>query len=488
MTGQPPATRDAYSPLLRTGLIMIGSGTAGAYHAGVLKAFNEAGVKIDVVAGTGMGVTSALFAAIDGGAKLWDAGGLWRAPETRRFYRVRATLRAAAWALAAALSVVLLPLLALAAGLVVYPIGFLLRVAGVSSAGIVSRAYASIVETAFDPGFLPAILPRALILSLVLFVGTLAVLGFIVLLTGKSPRRDDAPLWWRVVGAPLSGRRAASAASGALWRLVGGAAGAKHPGPVELARAYTEALKESLGQPGFRELVLTIHDLDMRRDLVFAMLQDRYRRDFFRSTDGPGGDRRLSESFDLAGVSRDHLLDVLLASLSLPVATEVQPIRFAAESYWCGEVHRTTARPGALDRLLDELPLAGVEQVIVVSAFPELEGPHRLTVPRSDWRGRLSDYLGGAEAASLRSAVAGERPFRCLFVIKPAYNPVGPLDVAGCYDQRSDRDVTLTETVDRGYEDAYRQFIDPVVGASGEHLEVAAAGAWPRTTRTTDPS
>ena len=282
-----------------------------------------------------MGVTSALFAAIDGGAKLWDAGGLWRAPETRRFYRVRATLRAAAWALAAALSVVLLPLLALAAGLVVYPIGFLLRVAGVSSAGIVSRAYASIVETAFDPGFLPAILPRALILSLVLFVGTLAVLGFIVLLTGKSPRRDDAPLWWRVVGAPLSGRRAASAASGALWRLVGGAAGAKHPGPVELARAYTEALKESLGQPGFRELVLTIHDLDMRRDLVFAMLQDRYRRDFFRSTDGPGGDRRLSESFDLAGVSRDHLLDVLLASLSLPVATEVQPIRFAAESYWC---------------------------------------------------------------------------------------------------------------------------------------------------------
>jgi len=25
--------------------------------------------------------------------------------------------------------------------------------------------------------------------------------------------------------------------------------------------------------------------------------------------------------------------------------------------------------------------------------------------------------------------------------------------------------------VDRGYEDAYRQFIDPVVGASGERME-----------------
>jgi hypothetical protein len=31
------------------------------------------------------------------------------------------------------------------------------------------------------------------------------------------------------------------------------------------------------------------------------------------------------------------------------------------------------------------------------------------------------------------------------------------------------------ELVDRGYEDAYRQFIDPVVGASGEQMSAAAA-------------
>jgi hypothetical protein len=55
------------------------------------------------------------------------------------------------------------------------------------------------------------------------------------------------------------------------------------------------------------------------------------------------------------------------------------------------------------------------------------------------------------------------------------YNPVGPLDVAGCYDERSDRRVTLAEVVDRGYEDAYRQFIDPVVGASGERLEAGGS-------------
>ena len=30
---------------------------------------------------------------------------------------------------------------------------------------------------------------------------------------------------------------------------------------------------------------------------------------------------------------------------------------------------------------------------------------------------------------------------------------------------------TLAELVDRGYEDAYRQFIEPVVAASGDLLE-----------------
>ena len=55
-------------------------------------------------------------------------------------------------------------------------------------------------------------------------------------------------------------------------------------------------------------------------------------------------------------------------------------------------------------------------------------------------------------------------------MIRPGHNPVGPLDLAGAYDERSDRHQPLTELVERGYEDAYRQFIEPVVGASGEAL------------------
>ncbi|HEX7484514.1 MAG TPA: patatin-like phospholipase family protein, partial [Vicinamibacterales bacterium] len=257
MTGPLASCRDAYSPLSRTALVLTGSGTAGAYHAGVLRAFQEAGVKIDLVAGTGMGAVSALFAAIDGGARLWDADGLWRSSATPRYYRTRGALRTAAWALAASLSVVLLPLFGLVAGLLVYPLGFLLRLAGVSSAGFVSRAYTSLIETAFDPGFLPAVLPRAFLVSLALFVGTLGALALGVLMTGGGRRRDDAPIWWRIIGAPLSAAGAARAVSRALWQMVGGAAGARRPGPVDLSRAYTEVLRDNVGQPGFRELLLT---------------------------------------------------------------------------------------------------------------------------------------------------------------------------------------------------------------------------------------
>jgi hypothetical protein len=70
----------------------------------------------------------------------------------------------------------------------------------------------------------------------------------------------------------------------------------------------------------------------------------------------------------------------------------------------------------------------------------------------------------------LRSAATGPR----LFTIRPAHNPIGPLDVAGGYDDRSDRPQPLVELMNRGYEDAYHQFVEPVVGASGDRIGHAA--------------
>jgi len=56
------------------------------------------------------------------------------------------------------------------------------------------------------------------------------------------------------------------------------------------------------------------------------------------------------------------------------------------------------------------------------------------------------------------------------FTVRPAHNPIGPFDFAGGYDDRSQRQQGLGELMNRGYEDAYHQFIEPIVGASGEHL------------------
>ena len=99
----PDAPDRPYSTRLRTALVLTGTGTAGAYHAGVLRALHEAGVKIDLVAGRGIGAVGALFAAVDGGARLWDAERLLEgAAGAAASIRWRAPLRVAGWALVVA--------------------------------------------------------------------------------------------------------------------------------------------------------------------------------------------------------------------------------------------------------------------------------------------------------------------------------------------------------------------------------------------------
>ena len=101
MSGRPSRSPgDTYSPERRTALVLTGIGTAGAYHAGVLRALHEAGVKIDIVAGRGIGAVGALFAAVDGAQRLWDEKGFWRAAVIGSLYPWRPLVRLAAWALA----------------------------------------------------------------------------------------------------------------------------------------------------------------------------------------------------------------------------------------------------------------------------------------------------------------------------------------------------------------------------------------------------
>jgi hypothetical protein len=254
-----------------------------------------------------------------------------------------------------------------------------------------------------------------------------------------------------------------------MWDLIRGAAQLQQPTPSELGRRYAELLADNLGQPGFRELVVTVHDVDAHRDLLFALVSERRRRDLVRRATSEAADTRRAEVFDLAGIARDHLPDAVAAALSIPLATDWHAMTFAADGYWRGETHRVADRPAALIRLIDELIDLGVEQMVVVSAAPELPGPHALASARLDIRGRLGEYLLSSETAIVRDATTTTAGVR-IFTIRPAHNPVGPFDFGGGYDDLSQRRHALGELMNRGYEDAYHQFIEPVVGASGEKV------------------
>jgi hypothetical protein len=259
-----------------------------------------------------------------------------------------------------------------------------------------------------------------------------------------------------------------------LWRAIAGGPLGKQPEDADLSVRYAELLADNLGQPGFRELLLIVHDIEARRDLVFALVAERLRRDFFGRRGG--GTERAAEAFDLQSIARDKLLDVVAAALSLPVATESHLLTFGADTYWRGETHRLAARPESIARLIEEAGEAGATQLIVVSASADPPGPHGLREHRADPRSRYGDYLASAEGAAVRDAVAAAaEASRVVFLIQPAYNPLNGLDFRGRHDELSDRDFALGELLERGYEDAYRQFIDPIVGASGDRLAVKGA-------------
>jgi hypothetical protein len=459
---------NAYSPQRRTALLLTGTGTAGAYHAGVLRGLHEAGVKIDVVAGHGIGAVGALFAAVDGAQRLWDDKGFWRASPVAALYPWRRLLRFTAWALFASFLIVTVPVGVIALGLAVFPVDFVLRTAGAGgSAGLVG-VYLRAVQAAFAPDALPVWLPR--LVFLVLGMVTVAAAASAWGRTGR--RRSRGRFWWRVLRPPLSSREAIDHCWRTMWDLIRGATSLKQPTTLDLARRYTEMLAENLGQPGFRELLLTVHDLDAHRDLVFVLAAEARRRNLTRRPTTEDVEARRAEVFDLSGgFGRDHLSDALAGALSIPMMTEPHAIAFSPDGYWRGETHRICSRPDGVARGLEELSSLGVEQVILVSAAPESAGPHALTAPRLDGRGRMGEHLQSSEAAAVRDVVrCGEGSKPRIFPIRPSENPLGPFDFAGGFDDRSDRPLSLGELLARGYQDVYQQFIEPVVAAGGERV------------------
>lgn len=414
--------------------MLCGTGAHGAYHAGVLRALHEAGVKIDVMAGQGVGAGAAALAAIDGAARLWDADGVWRSQSVRHWYRWKWPLVAAGWLTLLLLVVVAMPLLLAALDVAVSP-----ALVSASALGVMA----------------------ALVLT-----GAASVWAY--RRRGPVRRKTEGAWWWRIVAAPCDGDAAREAFAMSIWQLIRGAAHVARPPAQALGRRYAEVLAESLGQPGFRELMVVATDLDARHDVVGALLKEPYREAF--AAPRPGRERQ-AEAFDLAGSGRDYAFDLVAAAGTPPLGCDPYLVTFQVDGYWRGESHRVCDRPGAISRLLEELAAAGVSQAIIVSAVPVSPTPHRLTTLRLEFRHRLGEYLAAAESAALRDAIEMARlRFDSVYLIRPTHNPIGGFHMRGAYDEASDRQQGLDELMDGAYEDAYQQFIEPVVGASGEQL------------------
>ena len=166
----------SYSPRLRTAVVLCGAGTAGAYQAGVLRAFAEAGIKIDLAAGHGVGVVSALASAVDGGAKLWNPAGPWSSSRLRHAYRWRPALRLAGVGLLAALACLLAPLIVLVVAALIYALSMLAALVNLTGvAASLVDAYQTSLALLFHPPILPTVVPRAVVLALLVVLGVLLV-------------------------------------------------------------------------------------------------------------------------------------------------------------------------------------------------------------------------------------------------------------------------------------------------------------------------
>ena len=466
---EPGTSGSAYSPHRRTAVIFCGTGAHGAYHAGVLRALQEAGVRIDIACGHSVGAATAMLAAIDGAGRLWDDGGVWRSRAPSRFYGWKPLILSTGWIAALLIVVLLSPVLALAGGMLVLAAGFLVTLVGLTNAGAeLNRTASTALQLALAPENLPTIVPRLAMVVVAALVVAASAGVFIAQWRAPLRRQSQGAWWWRLIGAPLEATTIRTAFASAIGELIRGATAAHRSEPGGVGRRYAEALAENLGQPGFRELVLVVTDVDARRDLVAALVSEPFRREFL--TPRVGRDRR-AEVLDLTGPDRDHALDVLASALTPPLVCDPALIKFSGDSLWRGETHRFCDRPDAVYRLIEEAAMAGAAQAIIVSAVAPRTGAHTLRPPRLDLKNRFGDFMMASEAAAIRDAIETARlGFDSVYVIRPAHNPVGPFDFEGAYDEASDRKVVLAELIDEGYVDAYRQFIDPIVGASGEAL------------------
>ena len=483
-----------YSPKRRTALVLTGSGASGAYHAGVMRALDESGVKVDLVVGSGVGTVAAAFAAIAGGRKLYDTGGFWDGAGWASFYRFPPALRVALLLLATAFGVFLFPVgLALLAGLL-FP---LVLIVDVVAPGLPSR----LIEGLWAA---PSVLRAPYLAALAVPVFALSVLVVVYLLVGwlRNGRRLA-----EAFETPLDARPARQRLSEALWEVARGSAiSADPPSESELGQRFVALLAENLGQPGFRELILRAADLETGNVLPFVLLHDAARA-AFASTRARGPRSRLEgipAAVDLREPGHDSLLfDAVVTGLLPPLIAPVRRVSFPRGGIFAGETHRLADATLAAGCGISEAIAAGAEQVIVASGSPHSASPPpRRRGPRAAADGVLAALERQALEGDVRGAERTNRMVETLghrmedggrawqdpatgriyrdvpvYVIRPDRRAFGPLELDGAQDPATEVLETPEDLIEQGYRDAYRMFVEPVVGAVPEPRRRGASEA-----------
>jgi hypothetical protein len=195
---------------------------------------------------------------------------------------------------------------------------------------------------------------------------------------------------------------------------------------------------------------------------------------------------------DLRVPGNDALFfDALATGVLLPMAMPLRRVTFPKGAPHAGETHRLTDATFVSGSGIAEALAAGAEQVVVVTGVPETAAPlarRRGPLARIDaslralerraageiddvWRmSRMVGTLGPRGESGRRfwedpatGHLHGEVD---LWVIRPDRRTLGPTELDGTRDPATEVLQTTDDLLELGFRDAYRQFVEPVVGQS----------------------
>ena len=469
----------------RTAVVFAGSGASGAYHAGVLKALDEAGVRIDLMVGSGVGVLAAAFGAAGSGASLYGEKGFWRGLSTRQVFRLRPGFRFLRALGLVALSAFLVPaLIALLLGLLL-PAFLAVDFARPGFMVDVSRTLAALA-----PG---------LRLFFVFALAAPTFLGFLFLLfRGASILKSSRRRFGEALESAFDLSGIEREIARRLWEVARGPAlNEPPPDTAEIGRQYAALIAENAGQPGFRGLVLRAANLDAPGPLVLKL-----------TADGRASSRAAlgDDLLDLQEPSAAPLLyDVVASAFSAAPMVSPRRVRLPKQGVFGGEVHRIAEASAISGSGLSEAIAMGADQIVLVTATSRDPGPYAVRrglrslaaaclalrertaieddLAQTERLNRIVETVGHQKSTGEREwqdPLTGRR-FRPVIVhtVRPRRALLRPLDLDGAVDPSNEVETSLLDWLEEGHRDAHRCFLDGALGedrlrGSGEPRPAAA--------------